>query len=45
MQKVTAPGNPWLVVRTDRGALAVTAAYQQLLAGRCDPREGLMLAL
>jgi hypothetical protein len=45
MQKVTAPGNPWLVVRSAQGAHAVTAAYQQLLSGRSDPREGLMLAL
>ena len=45
MHKVNAPDQPWLVIRTDQGAQAVSAAYQQLLAGRSDPRSGLMLAL
>lgn len=45
MQKVNAPERPWLVIRADRGAEAVSAAYQQVLAGRSDAREGLMLAL
>ncbi len=44
MQKVNAPDQPWLVIRTGQGAQAVSAAYQQLLAGRSDPRVGLMLA-
>jgi hypothetical protein len=33
------------VIHADRGAEAVGAAYQQLLAGRSDPRSGQMLAL
>lgn len=45
MQKVNDPAQPWLVIHADRGAEAVSAAYQQLLAGRSDPRAGLMLAL
>ncbi len=45
MQKVNAPQHPWLVIRTEQGMAAVDAAYQQLLAGRSDPRTGLMLAL
>ncbi|MCZ8292562.1 MAG: DUF2855 family protein [Hylemonella sp.] len=44
MQKVNDPVRPWLVIHADRGAEAVSAAYQQLLAGRSDPRVGLMLA-
>ncbi|MDZ4076168.1 MAG: DUF2855 family protein [Hylemonella sp.] len=44
MQKVNDPVQPWLVIHADRGAEAVSAAYQQLLAGRSDPRLGLMLA-
>lgn len=45
MLKVNDPGQPWLVVHEARGAEAVTAAYQQLLAGHSDARAGLMLAL
>ncbi len=45
MQVVNDPAHPWLVIHADRGAEAVSAAYQQLLAGRSDPRAGLMLAL
>lgn len=45
MQKVNNPVQPWLVIRADHGAEAVSAAYQQLLAGRSDARTGLMLAL
>ncbi len=45
MRKVNDPAQPWLVIHTDRGAEAVSAAYQQLLAGRSEPRTGLMLAL
>lgn len=43
MQRVNAPGHPWLVIRTVQGAEAMRAAYEQLLAGRVDPRAGLML--
>lgn len=42
---VDQPARPWLTIREARGAEAVTAAYQQLLAGRSEAREGLMLAL
>lgn len=44
MQRVNAADRPWLVIREDRGVEAVSAAYQQVLAGRGDAREGLMLA-
>jgi len=43
MQRVNAPANPWLVIRHAQGAEAMRAAYEQLLAGRMDPRTGLML--
>lgn len=45
LQTVNKPSQPWLTIRTARGTEAVTSAYQQLLAGRGDAREGLMLAL
>jgi len=45
LQAVNKPSQPWLTIRAAQGAEAVTAAYQQLLAGRGDAREGLMLAL
>jgi hypothetical protein len=38
------PALPWLRIREGRGVEAVQAAYLQLLDGRSDPREGLMLA-
>lgn len=38
------PALPWLRIREGRGVEAVKAAYLQLLDGRADPREGLMLA-
>jgi hypothetical protein len=44
MLRVNDPAQPWLVIREGRGAEAVTAAYQQLLAGRSEARSGLMLA-
>lgn len=43
MQRVNAPANPWLVIHHAQGAEAMRAAYEQLLAGRVDPRAGLML--
>lgn len=36
---------PWLTVRQGHGADAVERAWRALLAGRSDPRDGLMLAL
>jgi hypothetical protein len=45
MRPVTDPTKPWLVVREARGAAAVETAYLELLDGRTDPREGLVLAL
>jgi len=36
---------PWLQVEHHRGAEAVSAAYQAMLAGRIDPRRGLILSL
>jgi len=45
MQAVNKPSQPWLTIREARGAEAVTAAYQQMLAGRSEAREGLMLTL
>ena len=36
---------PWLIVQQHRGPAAVQQAYQQVLAGRGDPRVGHMLSL
>ncbi|MHB8948823.1 MAG: DUF2855 family protein [Rhodoferax sp.] len=43
--RVTDPFEPWLRVRQHQGPLAVAAAYEQVLAGRGDPREGHILSL
>ena len=43
--KVTDPAAPWLLVEQHQGAPAVAQAYQQVLAGRGDPRRGHMLSL
>ena len=43
--KVADPQRPWLVVERHSGAEAVQAAYQQVLAGRGDPRLGHVLQL
>lgn len=37
--------NPWVTVVQRRGRAATEAAYQALLQGRADAREGLMLSL
>ena len=39
------PASPWLQVEQHRGPVAVAAVYQQVLAGRGDPRVGHMLSL
>ncbi len=36
---------PWVQVRELRGATAVEVAYRSVLEGRCDARDGLMLAM
>lgn len=43
--RITDPADPWLRVRQHQGPSAVVAAYDQVLAGRGDPREGHMLSL
>ena len=43
--RITDPFEPWLRVRQHQGPSAVVAAYEQVLAGRGDPREGHMLSL
>lgn len=45
MGPVNDPVAPWLRVRAAAGAEAVAAAYRAQLAGRVDPRDGLMLTL
>jgi Protein of unknown function (DUF2855) len=45
MRPVTDPQRPWLRVVHGRGADAVAAAYQRLLAGEVDPAEGHMLSV
>jgi hypothetical protein len=35
---------PWLRVRHGRGEPAVRDAYESLLDGRADPRDGIMLS-
>lgn len=39
------PTDPWLVIEHNRGAAAVSSAYQQVLSGHDDPRRGRMLSL
>jgi len=43
--RVTDPARPWLRVEHQRGPAAVQAVYQQVLAGRSDPRVGHMLSM
>ena len=43
--QVAQPGSAWLVVAQHQGPNAVQAAYQQVLAGKGDPRVGHMLSL
>ena len=43
--RVMDSARPWLRVEQHRGPAAVTEAYQQVLAGRGDPRLGHMLSL
>ncbi|HQR97904.1 MULTISPECIES: DUF2855 family protein [unclassified Polaromonas] len=44
-QRATQAPSPWLITQHHRGADAVTAAYQQVLAGKGDPRVGHILTL
>jgi hypothetical protein len=43
--KVAHAAAPWLVVQRHEGEKAAQAAYQQVLAGRGDPRQGHILSL
>ncbi len=43
--RATDPVDPWLRVRQHQGPSAVVAAYEQVLAGRGDPRDGHMLSV
>ncbi len=43
--EVSHPEHPWLQVQHHRGPAAVLAAYQQVLGGKGDPRQGHMLSL
>lgn len=45
LAKVNDPSGPWLVVQNSQGEIEVQRAYQQVLAGRTDPRTGQMLSL
>jgi hypothetical protein len=45
MKPVTDATSPWLRVVRGHGPQAVEAAYQALIEGRSDPREGHVLAL
>ena len=45
MKPVNDPAAPWLRVRSARGAAAVQQAYLNLLDGKVDARDGLMLSL
>jgi Protein of unknown function (DUF2855) len=45
MVPVNDPASPWLRIVTAHGGPAGQAAYLQLLSGRTDPRDGLMLAM
>ena len=42
-QAMERPPQAWLKIREARGAEAIRATWQELLDGRGDPREGLML--
>ena len=43
--KVSNPASPWLITEQHRGPVALEAIYQQVLAGRSDPRRGFMVSL
>ncbi|MES2950665.1 MAG: DUF2855 family protein [Pseudomonadota bacterium] len=43
--QVSNPARPWLRVEQHTGQAAVQAAYQQVLGGKGDPRQGHMLSL
>lgn len=45
VQRVTDPAAPWLLPVHRQGRDAVRAAWFELLEGRSDPRQGLMLGL
>jgi len=45
MQAALNPAAPWLRIEQHRGAEAVQAAYQQVLAGRSSAQAGHLLAL
>lgn len=45
IDRVDGANPPWLVVRSQRGATAVEAAYRRMLDGQGDARDGLMLGL
>lgn len=45
MAAVADPAQPWLQVRSQRGAAAAREAWLSLVDGRADPREACMLAL
>ena len=44
-RRATQAPSPWLITRHHRGADAVATAYQQVLAGKGDPRIGHILTL
>lgn len=44
MQPVTAADPPWMQIVREQGAQAIERRYLELLDGRSDPREGLILA-
>jgi hypothetical protein len=45
MKPVTSPASPWLAVVRGRGPREVDQAWQNLIGGRADPRQGQVLAL
>ena len=45
MKPVNDPAQPWLRVRRAQGAAAVQQACLDLLDGKVDARDGLMLSL
>lgn len=42
LARVSDPQSPWLVVQQHRGPVETQALYQQVLAGKTDPRSGHM---
>lgn len=45
IDRVDGASPPWLKIRHQRGAAAVEAAYRQVLEGKAEAREGLMLSM